>query len=270
MILHRTPAALSAIAAAALLAACSSAPAEPPHAMPATHAPAHAGASLQSHFWRLAAAFNAQGAPDHSWHLAGRAPLQLQFERGHVAVQGLCNTLGASYADAGGQLRMGPAISTKRACPDADLMRLEDRVGAALPQVQRYRLQPAAGTPRLVLFLTDGSRWELDGAPTPQTRYGSAGERVFLEVAPQQVACSSGVMPNAQCLRVREVRYADNGVKQSVGQWQVFHGRIEGYTHEAGLRNVLRIQRFKLSNPPADAPAFAYVLDMVVETERMR
>jgi hypothetical protein len=165
---------------------------------------------------------------------------------------------------------MGPAISTKRACPDADLMRLEDRVGAALPQVQRYRLQPAAGTPRLVLFLTDGSRWELDGAPTPQTRYGSAGERVFLEVAPQQVACSSGVMPNAQCLRVREVRYADNGVKQSVGQWQVFHGRIEGYTHEAGLRNVLRIQRFKLSNPPADAPAFAYVLDMVVETERMR
>ncbi|MBN9325065.1 MAG: DUF4377 domain-containing protein, partial [Delftia acidovorans] len=44
---------------------------------------------------------------------------------------------------------------------------------------------------------------------------------------------------------------------------------IEGYKHEPGIRNVLRIQRYKRQNVPADASAYAYVLDMVVESERV-
>ena len=42
---------------------------------------------------------------------------------------------------------------------------------------------------------------------------------------------------------------------------------IEGYTHEAGIRNVLRVKRFNVKNPPAGAPSVAYVLDIVVESE---
>ena len=51
-------------------------------------------------------------------------------------------------------------------------------------------------------------------------------------------------------------------------------GSIEGYTFEPGIRNVLRVNRYSMANKngvlPADAPSHAYVLDMVVESERMR
>ncbi|WP_423454462.1 DUF4377 domain-containing protein [Ottowia sp. VDI28] len=77
-------------------------------------------------------------------------------------------------------------------------------------------------------------------------------------------------MKDAQCLRVREIRYGDNGVKQGEGEWQLFYSEIEGYKHEPGIRNVLRVNRFKRQNVPADASAYAYVLDMVVESERAK
>lgn len=188
---------------------------------------------------------------------------------GQITVQGLCNMVGASYTAQDTNLVVGNAISTKRACMNADLMRLEQRVGTHLPQLRRYQLTPGS-TPTLELFFADGSRWEFHGTPTPETRYGGAPEQIFLEVAPTRMACSHGVMQGAECLRVREIHYAANGVKQSVGPWQAFYGDIQGYTHEAGMRNVLRVNRFKRPHPPADASAYAYVLDMMVETERVQ
>ena len=116
----------------------------------------------------------------------------------------------------------------------------------------------------------DGSEWDLVGHATPETRYGSAGERLFLEVAPLKVACNHPLMPNATCLRVRDVRYGENGVKTGEGEWRVFHGNIEGYEHREGTRNILRVNRYSLARNgqlPADAPSHAYVLDMVVESE---
>ena len=85
-------------------------------------------------------------------------------------------------------------------------------------------------------FLT-ARRWsansQLDGSPTAQTQYGSAGERIFLEVAPQRTACNHPLIKDFQCLRVREIRYGDNGVKTSTGEWENFYSEIEGYKHHA-------------------------------------
>jgi hypothetical protein len=36
------------------------------------------------------------------------------------------------------------------------------------------------------------------------------------------------------------------------------------------VRNVLRVKRYPIEHPPADAPDSAYVLDMVVESESVR
>jgi len=33
---------------------------------------------------------------------------------------------------------------------------------------------------------------------------------------------------------------------------------------------VLRLKRYRIANPPADAPSQAYVLDMVVESELVK
>ncbi|MBP7647899.1 MAG: DUF4377 domain-containing protein, partial [Comamonas sp.] len=79
------------------------------------------------------------------------------------------------------------------------------------------------------------------------------------------------LIPNAQCLQVRELKYNEQGLKQSTGTWENFYGTIEGYTHQAGVRNVLRIKRFTRPEPvPADASKYVYILDMTVESETVR
>ena len=276
--MHLIPAlkTLPAIALATLVAACGSAPQGQGAPMPpptqGTVVP-QAIPTLQTHDWDLAAAFDGRGQPVDSWRVGGQQPLRLHFDGRQVGVRNLCNNVGAGYTADGNRLQVSRPMSTMRACADRALMQLEQRVAAQLPQAQRYELRGGA-TPRLVLHFADGSRWELAGSATPATRYGSAGERLFLEVAPERVACNHPLMPNAQCLRVRDVRFADNGVRQSVGDWRIFQGEIDGYQHERGIRNVLRVQRYPLARPgqpqPADAPSHAYVLDMVVESERTR
>ena len=36
------------------------------------------------------------------------------------------------------------------------------------------------------------------------------------------------------------------------------------------MRNVLRVKRYKIANPPADASNLAWVLDLVVESETVQ
>ena len=261
--------ALAAVFLTTLLAACGSNPQVAPVAPPSSASdPAR---TLQTYDWDLAAAYDGRGQAAPGWQLAGRPAARLHFEKDGLSVQNLCNRVGASYTLDGQRLTVNRPMSTLRACADRELMGLEHRVAAQLPQAQRYELRSGAAAPRLVLHFADGSRWELAGSPTPATRYGSAGERIFLEVAPERVACNNPLMHNSQCLRVRDVRYADNGVKQGVGEWRIFQGEIDGYQHERGIRNVLRVQRYPLAQSgqlPADAPSHAHVLDMVVESER--
>jgi heat shock protein HslJ len=274
--------ALAAATLATLLAACSSQPqgapmTQPPSPSPSssTSSPSSSAHTLQAYDWDLVSAHDARGQAAPGWLLAGKRALRLRFEGQRLSVQNLCNMMGAGYTLSGPNLQVGQFVSTKRACAERDLMDLEQRVASLLPQAQRLELRGATATsaPQLTLWFADGSRWELAGAPTPATRFGSAGERLFLEVAPERVACNHPLMPQAQCLRVRDVRYADNGVRQGVGEWRIFQGEIEGYRHEPGMRNVVRVQRYSLARNgqlPADAPSHAYVLDLVVETERVR
>ena len=121
------------------------------------------------------------------------------------------------------------------------------------------------------LRFDDGGMLAFEGAPTPATRYGGEGETVFLEIAPERVACSHPLIPDKQCLQVREIRYDDKGLKVGTpGAFEHFYDSIEGYTHEPGIRNVLRVDRYTVKNPPADASPQAYVLDMVVESESVK
>jgi hypothetical protein len=67
---------------------------------------------------------------------------------------------------------------------------------------------------------------------------------------------------------VRELKYDDKGLKVGTpGAFQNFYDAIEGYSHEAGVRNVLRIDRYTRKDVPADASKYAYVLDLVVESD---
>ena len=89
-----------------------------------------------------------------------------------------------------------------------------------------------------------------------------------LETTEQRIACSHPLIPNHQCLQVRDIHYGENGVKQAPGEWKAFYGEIEGFEFQPGERKVLRLKKFTKPDPvPADASSIAYVLDMVVESE---
>lgn len=267
---------LSVLSLAALLAACAGAPQASQPASPSVpgtvvNPSSSAMPQLTAYHWELVAMSDHQGRSDTRWRQASQRAPRLQFDNGRVSLHNLCNVVSSSYQLRGSTLELMQGVSTRRACAEPALNELEQRMTAALSGAVSYEVRNnAGGPPLLVLHFNDASRWELKGTPTPQTQYGSAGERVFLEVAPHRVPCNNGVAANAQCLRVREIRFADNGVRQSTGEWQPLYAEIDGYQHEPGVRNVLRLNRFKRAQAPADASTWAYVLDMVVETERVR
>lgn len=241
----------------------------PPSASSPAQAASKASSPLAAYEWDLVNAYDAGGQAAAGWKLSGKPAFRLSFENRQLSVKNLCNVVGAAYATDGSSLRVERVISTMKACADTELMALERKVATQLPTAKSYSLKNGA-TPQLTVQFADGSRWEFSGTPTASTQYGGSGQLMFLEVAPERVACSNGVMKDAQCLRVRIVSYRQDGVKLRVGAWDTFYNEIEGFKHEPGIRNVLRVNRFVRKNVPADASQHVYVLDMVVESERVK
>jgi heat shock protein HslJ len=256
------------------LAACTQNPAPGP-ASPAPSpgaAPEHAvadTATLGGHHWRLESANDAGGARIDALFPGDGHVLTLAFADGRVSVSGGCNGQGGRYAvGEGGKLEIGQLMSTQKACA-APLMDADHAVGKLLAQPLQWRVE-AGSPPRLHLVSADGSTTAWTGEATAEARYGGPGETVFMEVAPRRIACSHPMIPDYKCLQVREIRYDANGVKQPPGEWQAFYGDIEGFEFREGERKVLRLKKFTRPEPlPADASSIAYVLDMVVESERV-
>ena len=236
---------------------------------PGPSGPAGDASSLTAYHWKLRQAFTPAGTEDQSWFVdSTHAPIELNFIEQRALVKNLCNTMSAAYSVEGQRLNLQKPMSTLMACNNNQLMMLEQKVARILPTTKQWNVQLGASTseqPRLTIQFIDGTRWQLEGRPTAQTKYGGAPERIFLEVGPQRKTCSAGA-GRQECLQVRELRYADTGVKTYTGQWENFYSEIEGYKHVAGTSNILRIDRYKRQNMPADASSYAYVLDMVIGT----
>lgn len=257
------------------LAACTQAPQDTPDpaagspdiAAAADAAPAAGAAeALPRYHWRLVEANDAQGQRIDGLFANPDKPLQLDFADGRVSVGNACNRMGGGFTLDGAQLEVGQMAGTMMACPDEALMTMEREAGQRLAGTHAVAFAEG-DAPRLTLTNAGGDVLVFEGAPTPETRFGGPGARVFLEVAPQRVACSHPLIPDHQCLSVRDVTFDDNGVRSEAGEWRLLYDEIEGFTHQPGTRNVLRLDRFERSDVPADASSVVYVLDMVVESE---
>ena len=224
-------------------------------------------AELGRFHWRLQDASDAQGKRIDALFVRADAPLQLDFNAGRISVGNTCNRMGGSVAIKGDALDIGRMQSTLMACADPKLMALDGEIGKRLEGASTFMLL-AFDTPTLTLKNAAGDALVFAGEPTAETRYGGPGERVFLEVAAQTKPCSHPLIPDMQCLQVREIRYDDKGLKTgTAGAFGNYYGSIEGYTHQPGVRNVLRVKRYKIANPPADGAWQADVLDLVVEAD---
>ena len=250
----------------ALMAACSTtasdgagAPANPPAAQAGLDT-----AQLTANHWILTTATDAAGKGLDALFAQADKPMVLNFAEGRLSARAGCNTLVSGYSVRGGQLHLTPMASTMMGCPEP-LQSQDRQFGTLLEQPATVQTLDAS---RLVLRTANGSVLTFKANPTAETRYGGPGETVFLEVAPQTKPCHHPLMPDATCLQVRQIHYNDNGIKQGTpGEYTHFYGQIEGYTHQPGVRNVVRTKRFGIKNPPADAPRHAYVHDMTVESE---
>ncbi|HEY1139582.1 MAG TPA: META and DUF4377 domain-containing protein [Lysobacter sp.] len=254
------------------LAACARAPQEPPAqpaatpAAPATPAAAIDSAVLGGHHWVLDNAVDAKGQRIDALFVRADKPVTVDFADGRIAVSNTCNRMMGSYTLDGAKLTVGDMASTMMACVDKNLMALDSAVGERLRGAQTAALQDGA-TPMLTLTGPGADVLTFRGEPTAQTRFGGPGETVFFEVAAQPKPCSHPLIPDKQCLQVREVHFDEQGIRTGTpAEWQPLYQDIEGFTHEDGVRNVVRVKRFVSGQKPANEQV-AYVLDMVVESE---
>lgn len=268
---------LLSLALPVLLAACpqsgsnpqaaDAAPAPATYAATAPTATSDAVAQLGRYHWRLQDATDAQGKRIDALFVRADQPLQLDFADGRVAVANACNRMGGGYSLEGESLVVARMASTMMACADARLMALDGEIGKRLEGASKFTLA-TGDAPTLTLTTASGDTLVFAGAPTADTRYGGPGERMFLEVAARTKPCPHPLIPDKQCLQVREVKFDDKGLKVGMpSDFGNFYDAIEGYQHEDGVRNVLRVNRYTIANPPADASRYAYVLDMVVESD---
>ena len=210
---------------------------------------------LPAYHWRLAEATDAQGQRIDALFANPDKPLQLDIADGRVSISNTCNRMMGGFVLDGDTTTVGPMASTLMACPDPALAALDAEVGTRL-----------AG--EMTVAGTAGDRLVFHGTPTAATRFGGEAERVFLEVAPETQPCNHPLIADKQCLQVRDIVIDENGLRVGEpGEWQNFYDEIEGFTHQPGTRNVLRLDRYTRQNVPADASKYAYVLDMVVESE---
>ena len=205
-------------------------------------APPTQSAPLDGTGWQLASATLAVPTPDAT------ARITLRFEDGRVRAASGCNTGTAAYTLDAGTLAVKMFATTRMACTDV----LNAWEAAFFAFLSSSPLVSRAGTD---LTLTSGPHalvWR--AVPVASAKAVTK----FIHVAAERVPCT-GVAP-MMCLQVRD----------SPDQpWRRHHGEIIGFTHEAGIEYRLRILEDTVPNPPADASAIRWFLDLVVEQRRI-
>ena len=97
-----------------------------------------------------------------------------------------------------------------KAC-EPPLMAADKAMAAALAAPLQARVE-AGQAPMLRLVSPERQTLSFSGQRTSKSLYG-APKRIFLEVAPQRVACTPAPQPATTCLQVRELRFDDKGLR---------------------------------------------------------
>ena len=188
-----------------------------------------------------------------------------------LSVQTGCNQLNGTWDSNTSQLKTLIAAGTMKAC-SPQLMQQEQWANKFFSQAT-FNYQTSAQNPEqpiLRLVNPQGQAFDFTGKKTPEAKYQSEGEIIFLEIAPETKSCT-GVVPQ-QCLQVREIKY-DNGKKIQVDKdWTYFYDQIENFKHDSNLRQIVRVKRYEIKNHEqiADGSKYAYVLDLIVESEQIK
>ena len=217
----------------------------------------NADITLNSYEWSL----NTDGASK---------PLVLKFMgKGSLAISTTCNNLSSSWSVENNVLTTGNMASTLMACTGNG--GAQEKLAAEIfsTQVPFVLNLNDKENPTLTLTTAKNEKFTFTGKMTPETKYQTAGETIFLEVSAETKKCT-GMAPQ-NCLQVREIKYSEQGLKTQIDKdWTLFYDKIEGFTHTSNERQVIRVKRFEIKNPAADQSKYAYVHDMTIEREAVK
>lgn len=224
------------------------------------------GDMLEDHRWMLVDATDAANQRIDALFPDPERSFTFHFAASRLHVQGGCNGFRGAFAiDADDRLEVTGAISTMMACA-APLMEADAALSVLMAEPLETVLIRGA-QPTLVLLTEASDALVLTGELTPEARFG-APTTVFLEVAAETVECEESERGDGLCLLVRERTFDEQGVLvDTPSEWRAFSADIDGYQHEPGVRNVLRVKRFEPAAAPDMPHGPIYVLDLVVESE---
>lgn len=87
----------------------------------------------------------------------------------------------------------------------------------------------------------------------------NAQTKTTIWVKEDKASCQ-GVAP-MECFQVK-YNSKDTG-------WQLFYGIIDGFKYQEGYRYSLSVKKYKVANPPADAPAYKYKLVKILSRKKV-
>lgn len=197
-------------------------------------------------------------------------PIQLRFSGQELYISTGCNSQAGMFKTENDKLITTVLRSTRKAC-SPELMK-QEQLAASLfnKQSTTYVIDDRnKSRPTLTVTSANGQKYTFIGEITPEAKYQTQGETIFLEISPETKPCSGVAKQN--CLQVREIKYSAKGGKTYVNpQWTLFYDQIEGFQHNPQQRVILRVKRYKIGQPAADQSKYAYVHDLTVEQEMVK
>ena len=224
---------------------------------------------LNNYTWHLISAMDKKNKRIDDLFVRPDMPIALQFNDQQISILNLCNNTGGGFALKGNYLTVSNLASNAMAC-EAPLDNLDSSISKLLQGTSTIKISKIKPEPQLTVKTANGDTLIFKATKTPEFKYGSKAETIFLEIAPTTKPCTAGA-GKMQCLQVKEVKYNEQGLKTYTGsQWQNFYDNIDGFKHNTNQQVIVRVNRYKVSNPPADASSYAYVLDTVIQQSNVK
>lgn len=176
-----------------------------------------------------------------------------------------CNQMGTGIDITNNVMKIGDVMSTQMYCDK--LNEAESQLGKLMAGTSQLSYQ-SGSVPVLTQTTSNQATLIWQGAMTATAKYGHEGETIFWAVSHKTEPCAAN--SGKTCLKVKPITYNDQGIKTHEGDWSLFNGEIEGYTHNGSQDQVLRLKRYVVNPSDVKGKQYAYVLDTVTESEQVK
>ncbi len=225
---------------------------------------------LTNYYWQLQEAKDKQETPISVLFIQADKPIQIEFKKQSFNISNICNNINGIYFLKEKEILFESIAATKKMC-DEKLIALDDEISKYLQKTVTYNIASDKEKTFLTLNTYQGNTLKFIGIPTPETRFNSDGEIIYLEIAPQKTPCHKSGLSKKECFQVRQIYYDDKGIKtQKTTPWQDLDQNIEGFQFQSGIRNILRVKKYPIANSSEKTSNFVYIFDMVIESENVQ